>query len=788
MKSYFNFLKRNKAYALIDVLGLALSMMFVVLIGCYWWQETHIDKQHAKADRMYMVGLNWAGEKGREITLGSHWKIQPILRENFPEIETSTAIFRNNRWLKYDGEQIQTNCFFVDSTFYDIFDFELLQGDRATVLDDPRGVIVTPEYAHKVWGDVDPIGQTIIFNNNEEPFVVTGVMAPMTNTMLMTYSRTPVDMLLNFNMMKYVNSSMVSDEMNNATAAEVVLVAKEGYDLAADWQKYHDGLKEHYWILKLPEDKIRLALVPFNEVYFSGIGSSSGNFNVGNPQLIKLLFTTGIVILLFAIMNYINLTVSLAGKRAKEMATRRLLGEGRGSIMRRLIYESTLLCALSFAVGVGFAILAKPYAEGLLGVPIDMIGCINVLTVSFAVFVILVMGLASGITPALLISSVKPLDAVKGGVKRKSNMVFGKVFIVLQNVCTIVMVASAITMTMQVRHLINAPLGYDTKGILQIAYPWVEEKDEAFVSELKSLACVDKVSLCWTAPLERGNNNTMTLDGRTISFQTFLGDTCYMDLVGLKLKKDNHTTDWPKAYLNSTSLAELGIDEDAVDFPFYDRRYNIAGILEDFIIGDVLSYQNPVIVFIDKPGNDNFSPWQILVRVKGDEAVAEEQIAEVFNRIYEDGKYSAFYAEYLDQELEHIFEMQHNLSIIIVIFACIAVVIAMLGLVAMSTFYVQQRAKSIAVRKVMGSTSGAVLKSLVLSFMMYVCIAAVISVPIIFYVMNDWLSSFSYRIDLYWWIYAISIVQAFVICFLSVVLQSYRAANANPILALRKND
>lgn len=787
MKSYFNFLKRNKAYALIDVLGLALSMMFVVLIGCYWWQETHIDKQHSKADRMYFVGLNWGGETGREIILGSNWRIQPILKEKFPEIENSTALFRNQRWLIHDGEHIQTNCYFVDSTFYDIFDFELLQGDRRTVLNDPRSVVVTPEYAHKVWGDVDPIGQTIVFNDNEEPFVVSGVMAPMTNTMLMSYDHTPVDMLINFNMMKYVNSSMTAEGMNNATGAEVVLVAKDGYDLAADWQKYHDGLKDDYWILKLPEDKIRLALVPFDETYFSGIGSATGNFNIGNPKLTRLLFMTGLVILLFAIMNYINLTVSLAGKRAKEMATRRLLGESRGSIMRRLIYESTLLCAFSFAIGVGLSILAKPYAEGLLGTPIDMVACINPLTVAFAVVVILIMGLASGITPAVLISSVKPLDAVKGGVKRKSNMVFGKIFIVLQNVCTIVMVASAITMTMQVRHLITAPLGYDTHGVLQIAYPWVEEKDDAFVSELKNLACVDKVSLCWTAPLERGNNNTMTLDGRTISFQTFYGDSCYMDLIGLKLKKDNHTTELPKVYVNSTSLAELGIDENAVDFPYFDRRLTIGGILEDFLIGDVLSFQNPVIVFITNSGKD-FGPWQILVRVKGDEAAAEQQIAEVFNRIYENGKYSAFYAQYLDQELESIYEKQSNLSIIIAIFACIAVVISMLGLIAMSTFYVQQRSKTIAVRKVMGSTSGAILKRLVAQFMSYVGIAALFSIPITYYVMNDWLSEYSYRIDLYWWIYAIAIVQAVIVCFVSVVVQSYRAANANPIVALRKND
>ena len=126
MKSYFKFLSRNKAYAAIDVFGLAVSMMFVVLIGCYTWQETHVDKQNSKTDRMYYLGLEMRGEK----TLGSHWHIQHLLKDKFPEIESSTAIFRNTRWLYKDDKEIVTNCYFVDSTFYDLFDFNLIQGSQ----------------------------------------------------------------------------------------------------------------------------------------------------------------------------------------------------------------------------------------------------------------------------------------------------------------------------------------------------------------------------------------------------------------------------------------------------------------------------------------------------------------------------------------------------------------------------------------------------------------------------------------------------------------------------------
>ncbi|MDE6692359.1 MAG: ABC transporter permease, partial [Muribaculaceae bacterium] len=175
MKSYLKFLSRNKAYAAIDVFGLAVSMMFVVLIGCYAWQESHIDAQHFKADRMYYLGLDLHGEK----VMGGHWKEQSILKDKFPEIETSTALFRASQWLESEGVPVETSCLFVDSTFYDIFDFRLIRGDRSTVLDNPAGIVVTEEYARRVWGAVDPIGKSIMRLADGESVVVTGVMEPM---------------------------------------------------------------------------------------------------------------------------------------------------------------------------------------------------------------------------------------------------------------------------------------------------------------------------------------------------------------------------------------------------------------------------------------------------------------------------------------------------------------------------------------------------------------------------------------------------------------------------------
>ena len=260
-----------------------------------------------------------------------------------------------------------------------------------------------------------------------------------------------------------------------------------------------------------------------------------------------------------------------------------------------------------------------------------------------------------------------------------------------------------------------------------------------------------------------------------------------MDLLGLKLKKDNHLASANKNYVNMQTLAEFGIDEDAVDFPYGNNRVPIAGITEDFLIGDVLADQHPVLISIGKPGVD-FGPWIFLIKVNGDEYAALQQIKEAYNNVYQGYSDYIFNDCYLDDIIKRIYESQHKLSIIIAVFACIAVIISMLGLVAMSTFYVQQRSKEIAVRKVMGGSSASVLTRLVRSFMTYVGIAALISIPVIYYVMSDWLSEYSYRIDLYAWFFAVARAQALIVCFLSVVVQSRRAANANPIEVLRKND
>lgn len=310
-----------------------------------------------------------------------------------------------------------------------------------------------------------------------------------------------------------------------------------------------------------------------------------------------------------------------------------------------------------------------------------------------------------------------------------------------------------------------------------------KEKILLLADRVAKLPGVEAVSFSCGYPLQGGNNNTLILDNRTISFQTFVGDENFMKIFGLELERDNHTSDANKYYINRQALNELGLSEDAEYFEYYGNKQPISGIIKDFHIRTILDEQHPLILEIRSI--DNFWPWGILVKVNGDEAETYNRVKEIYKDIYQFDYTDS--QPYMNQMKRAIFRSQSNLATIVAIFAAIAIIISMLGLVAMSTYFVQQRRREIAVKKVLGCDRTEMLRRLVLSFLSYVVIAFVIAVPLIYYLMHSWLMDYSYRISLHWWIYAVAGACCLAVSVLSVYLQSRRAANENPIKALYQN-
>ncbi|MDD3061923.1 MAG: ABC transporter permease [Massilibacteroides sp.] len=768
VKAFLKFLSRNKVYTLINVFGLSLSLMFVILIAVYVKQELSVDKYHEKGDRIFLL----ANEEG----VGTAFRLAYRIQERYPEIEKVCPLVPT--WKKVPMTIADTKCnadlLFADSTFFDFFSFPLVEGTKNMVLQSRNYAVISESFAKKAFPGTDPLGKSIQMNDSVQ-VTVSGIMKDIKRSAI-PYA----DVLIRVDNIKYFNWSMDSETFDNAGSCVIFLLEKGGADLHAKADDMVAFFKDIFWIYRNGlQDKVNF--VSLKEFYFSDYNSSQ--LEQGDKQFVLILLSVCILILVFAIINYINLTAAQAGFRAKEMATRRLHGSSRRELFLRLIMESTAITFISFVIGWLLALALVPFANDLLQTRIDLVENITVSTVSLALGAIVLIGALAGVLPASIMSNSKPIDVVRGGFRQKTKMTFSKIFITFQNVITIVMVAASITMFVQVKHLISAPLGYRSSNLMDISIWSFGQKEKllTFGNELKQLSSVKRVAYTQGTPFSRGNNHTMQYQekNKNISFQSIISDETFFNMIGLRIIRDNHYTGTDGFYLSEQAIRELEINEDSPDFRFYDNRVPIAGIINDFQMYNITYGVSPILYRMKKI--EDFYPWNIIVEVQGDPFVAYREIKKVYERFTG----LEFDGEYFDTQIQQSFEAQERTSKIVSIFAVIAMVISLLGLVAMSTYFILQRSREIAVRKVFGSSSRQILARLVFTFLNYVLIAFFLALPVIWYAMNKWLSDYDYRIELSPWIYIASGLFCLLISFVSVIVQSYYAANGNPVKRLK---
>lgn len=783
LKSYFTFLSRNKAYTAINVFGLSISLMFVLLIGVYTWQERSVDHQHAKAGRIYALGVHFAED--RLPGLGLHHAVLRHFRQRYPEVENTCGFIVGGMRLERNGEYYNAVRLETDSTFFSMFDFKLLQGDRKTCLSDKHNVVLTESFARKWFGTDDVLGREVVANDSVR-FRVTGVVQDFTNTII----NERVEMLVDFSWARYSNAANADENfpnMVNVTGASTFVQVREGAKMLGREAEFTKFIHSFWPSFNDKGFRCQLTLQPLDNLYFSGLVNYNDNLRNGNANLVNILFAAGLVILLFAIMNYINLTVAQSGYRSREMATRRLFGAGRPAIVARLIVESTMLCVLSMCIAVALALAFAPAAGRLLTVTIDMAVLARPMVVVLLLALVLLMGIVSGIIPAMVLSRAAPIAVVRGTFRRHTKMVLSKVFIVVQNVITIVMLASALIMMRQVSHLVHAPMGFNTKNLLTIDQgAALASKDyPVFLDRLRQLPQVRMVVPSMGTPQDGGNNNTVIEEGRNDSYQMLVGEPDFLKIYGLKVKADHGVRHRPVVYLNAMAVNCLKMKPTdhhmsdyykKLDFYGFPKEAAFGGVLQDFKLRNIeRNVQQPMLVcLVDKVEK----PWSLTVQVEGDLVEAYQAIQRLYKEVYHEELDEAH--PYVDSQIEADFERELRTARIVALFSFVAIIISLLGLVAMSTYFIQQRRKEIAIRKVFGSTGNQVRLRLIRTFLGYVAVAFVLSVPVVWYFMADWVSQYSYRITWWPWIIVAGIL-VLLISFVAVVAQSWMASNGNPV-------
>ena len=780
MHSFLNFLKKNKLYTAINITGLTVSMAFVLLLACYVTKQLRTDSFQQNADRIYVV----ASDRQYE----SAYYLQTYLKQRYPEIEASTAFSSQQSMEISSGENMVLGTLGIaDTSFFDMFSFRITEGSNEAWKGDANSAVISRKMANTLFHGQDPIGRPVglILMGHDIEVNVAAVMEDIDNSTI-PYC----DIIVRGEWLPKLNRSH-NMHLSNSGSVITFIMTWPGADIVSKTGDMLEYFKEIWWTYKGGASK-EVELIPLDELYFYG-GTTWSGLNVGDKSLVMLLLSVCIVLLLFAVLNYINLTTAQAGFRAKEMATRRLLGDSRRQVIGRMLGETGILCVTAMVLAVLLAEALSPAASRLLGYDFSIFEEISAASAGAVVLLTILLSVVSGIVPATLISASKPIDVVRGTFRTKTRSVYSKVMIVLQNTVTAVMLVTVLTMALQIRAMIHAPLGYNTENILNVSTDLFDESSGPFVfrDKLLELSCVDAVGLGEGTPLYGTNNSTRNYNGGLVSFQQFKGDDAYFEILGIREKQDNHTAEasW---WLNEYAFRELGLDESAPEVVFENSdnlpaggvyKFPIGGVYYDFKIRPLLYAQSSAMIYNYHTYPRDKFPWTVLVKINGDPREAYEQIAAAFHEIRPDRQ---FEAKYIGDEIEEYFSDQKQTLKVVLIFTVIAVLLSSLGLLAMSTYYMLQERRNVAVKKIFGGERQRILHELIMHYVKLVALAFLIAIPVSWLLMHAWLQDYLYHIDLYWWIFAIACLLTLTVSTLTVLWQSIRAADTSPVDALRK--
>ena len=761
-----------------------MSLMFIILMSDYTWRQYRIDSWHKNADRIYLAGS--------EEDFFMWPQAAEEIKAMCPEVEQTCCVMSQNGRIKYGLRETQSKgddngiIMLSDSTFFQFFDFPLVAGDRKTALDAPDKCVVTEKLAKMLFGDKNPIGEQLqivgernVRMGNTDPYdstlvyTVSAIVKDFDHTVLPNETQIIASMERFGQVMGY---QLTNDAFayGPTGACKAFLMLRTGTTIDNMKKMIEKHLTTNYKLWSRMGAK-EFALTPLADIMFAPQNNGYGMMK-GDKTRLRILLAAVLVLLFFAISNYINLTVANTGFRAKEMATRRLFGSSQTEISLKLIIESTLMVTVCFAIGLALAFCFQDNAAELFKGKIDLVHDIHPGTVSVCVGFILLLGIVSGIMPSWQITRFQPIDIVKGSFRYHSKMILGRLFIVVQNVVTITMLTSAFVIWLQLHHLIHAPLGFHTEHLYYVNTPM--GKSQAVRNQLEKIPYVEAIGEYRGTTFSNYNSQMRSIkdgDKMVTLFVTDM-DTTAFNLYGLQILKDYSPTS-DGYFLNEEAMRRFGFGEDEREMTWgKDEKKPISGVIKDFhrvnVLGDYEPFAISVQEHVDEP---NF-----LVRTNGDKHAKETFMQIVKDLGVPDADQSWFVGS-IEENIAETFEEQQNTLKIVSLFTLIAIVISVLGYVGLSLFFIRQRHKEIAIRKVMGSTSSEVLLLMLRTFSVPMLISFIIAVPISYYIMNDWLSNFSYRIGLSPWIFAAAGSACFIISLLTVVIQSWRAASENPV-------
>ena len=773
-------LSKNRLFTVLNIAGLSLGMAAGLLMLLWTQDELSFDTFHPDAERIFRENAHF-DSGGNEQT----WSETPaphalFALQEIPGVEKAVRIAQD--WespvFRYgDKSFVEKKGAYADSSFFEVFKTNMIAGNPARPFSGKSAVVVTETFARKYFGDADPLGK--VFEIGKEKGEVSAVIRDLPGNSVFQFSY-----IRNFELLK--SSYQPNDYWKTLESNWGDFNYSTFFKLSPGISTESVGrkLSEIHHVHNTLDSGSSYTLQPLTNLHlYQADGTAPG------LQTVRILGLAGILLILIACINYMNLATARATTRAREVGMRKIIGAEKRQLFVQFLIESTVVFALAFVLAVVFARLLLPFCNEIADkkLAFDLTSPQTLLLFGGVMFSTL---LISGIYPALALSSFQPLQVIKGNfLPRLGGVSIRKVLVVTQFVFSVGLIASMLIIGRQLDFIRSKNLGFDRENVFKFGLTEnILKHREALLHSLAAEPGVRGVTSASANILQTGSNTGDTdwenkaPDAKMIVSPISI-DRDFMSFFDMQLVQGVGFTgtkaDSVSYILNEEAVEQTGLkDPIGKRFKLWQTEGIIVGVVRNFHFQSLREKIRPA-VFHSRPDNN----WLVYVKTTGSDASKAVAAARKMYNQYEQS-YPFDYA-FLDESFDKMYRSEQRTGQLFLAFAAIAVFISCLGLFGLSAFTVEKRIKEIGIRKVLGASVAGITGLLAKDFMKLVGMAILIASPIAWYVMSNWLENFAYRIDIQWWVFALAAVAAIGVAFLTVGFQSLRAALANPVKSLR---
>ena len=796
LKNYFTSLWRhiskNKVFTFINVAGLAIGMLACILIAQFVLHELSYDSFLEKSDRIFRIQLD-RYDKG---VLSTQWAagaagIGPDLKSNFSEVKAFTRLTKQGATLA-NGDTFfrEEDLYFASEDFFEVFSIRLIEGVDSLVLKEPFKIVLSESMARKYFGQENPIGKTLKANGQTE-YEVSGVFEDLpVNTHMkidamgsfVSLEKLWNDPVLSWNWDGFLTYILLEDEVD-AKAFEAKLPDFVEKKMGEEMRKYNAGMAFH--------------LQPVQDIHLDSDYIMEFKAN-GNRQSVYFLSVVAILILIIAWINYINLSTAKSVERAREVGIRKVMGGYQSQLVQQFLTESLFLNLVAVFLAAGLAMLFTPWFSGLTGRELGYQLFLQPFFWLVLLALIVAGALMSGIYPAFVLSSFRPVEVLKGKFKNTNQgLLLRKGMVIAQFIASITLMVGTFTVFLQLRFMQNQDLGVDIEQTVVLQSPSVtdstyKQKYQVFKQRISDYTEVLSVTASTAVPGEQPNWNAGGIrrlsqgEDEQNQYRVIMTDGSFNEAFGLEMLtgrefSDEVANEWKNVLLNESATRLMGFAnvEEAINdrIFFWGDTFNIVGVMKDYHQESLKkSYDALIFRYNDAP-NGFYSVKVQTSQIRELMATMEEDWKEVFPG-------NPFEYFFLDEHYNQQYKADQQFGAIFGIFSALAIFIAALGLFGLSSLTAIQRTKEIGIRKVLGASLFGLLRLISKDFIVLVAIAILLSIPLSVWIMNSWLQDFASRISLSWWVFAVPSLFVIIITIVTVSVHTIKVALINPVSSL----